>query len=203
MDSTDTALGELKRRRFYWPSALLAFLCACGHFRALSPFQDPLSAEEHLKLGDSYDQQGLRKESIGQYRTAVRLDPSSEAGWMALGNGEFNEGNLAAAQKAYERVLKLAPSHAGANNNLAMVYLAGNERLSEAEERAKTALRQGGPLRPYILDTLANIYIRGKRYAEAREALDTAQAGSPAGDPSFQERLRLTRRGMEEALAKK
>lgn len=202
VDLVDFASKGLKALRFVAPAMLSVFFSACGHFRAITALRDPLSAEEHLILGSSYEQQGLIKDAAQQFRKAVRLDPTHSAAWMALGNRYFNDDNFVSAEKAYKRALKLSTHNAGANNNLAMVYLKRNMKLAEAEEHARTALRQDSPLKPYILDTVANIYLRQRRFAEAEWALDEAEAAAPAGDTTFLYRLSETRRSMDLALLK-
>lgn len=173
--------------------ASLSLLGACAHIPPLTKYHDPLSAEEHARLGASYETQGLREEAVGQYRSVLRQDPSNVPAEMALGNMAFEDGDLKGAERYYQRVLKVSPSHAGAGNNLAMVFLAQNRKLAQAEQLAQEALRQNGPLKPYILDTLANIYVRQNRYAEARAALDQAEAAAPPDDRSFQGRLHKTK----------
>ena len=64
--------------------------------------------------------------------------------------------------------------------------------LKSAERLTQEALAQDGPLKPYILDTLAHIRLRQKRYPEARAALDQAQATAPDND-AVRQRLLETR----------
>jgi predicted Zn-dependent protease len=75
------------------------------------------------------------------------------------------------------------------NNNLAMVYLTQQEKLDEAEQLANLALAQGGPLRPYVLDTMAHIYLRQGRYREAQTALKKAEALAPPYDRELHQQL--------------
>jgi tetratricopeptide (TPR) repeat protein len=167
------------RRRLLLPGGLWALLSSCAHLPPLVPFRDPLSAQEHAQLGASYEAQGLRAEASQQYEAALRRDPSFVEAWMASGNLSFEDGDLRRAERAYRRVLRLSPHHAGASNNLAMVLLARNRDLARAEQLALDAFEQDGPLRPYILDTLANIYQRQGRRAEAEAAW--LQADAPDG----------------------
>jgi tetratricopeptide (TPR) repeat protein len=157
---------------------LCGALCACaGLPRVIRP-ADPLTAEEHFRLGASYEAQGLQDDAARQYERAVRINAADPEGWVALGNVEFKRGDYARAEEDYLRALNISPLHAGALNNLAMTYLAQNKRLKEAERLAKAALRAKGPLQPYVLDTLANIYEHEQRYPEARAA--AAQAATAA-----------------------
>ena len=153
-------------------------LSACANIPHLFKAADPLTADEHFRLGSAYEAEGLQDAAVRQYQRAVRLNPSDPEPWVALGNIKFKRGNFSLAEGDYLRALNISPFHAGAQNNLAMTYLAQNKNLKEAERLAKSALRQTGPLQPYVLDTLANIYEHERRFPEARAA--AAQAAAAA-----------------------
>jgi Tfp pilus assembly protein PilF len=157
-------------------------LCACIRLPARPGSFNALSPEEHVSLGMSYEQKGEREAALIQYQAAVQGDRRYAEGWLALGNLAFNEGRLKDAEKAFRKARKVSPRHAGAANNLAMTILARGGRLAEAEALASEALLQSGPLKPYALDTLAQVYLKGKRYSDARAAVLEAQALAPAGD---------------------
>lgn len=185
-------------RASWGPLAVLSsLLAACSHLPTLTAHHDPLSAEEHDKLGASYEAQGLSKEARGQYEAALRKAPADLKAWLALGNLSFAQGDFKRAEAAYRRILRSSPHHAGASNNLAMVYLTQARRLADAEALAQDALRQEGPLKPYVLDTLANIHVRQGRFSEARASLQLAEAAAPLEDAPLQEQLRRTRRSVE------
>lgn len=149
---------------------LCGALGACAHAKLSGLFKpaDPLSAGQHFRLGAAYERLGRRDDAARQYQRVVRLDPDDPEGWLALGNVKFERGDLAGAEDDYLRVLNLSPDHVGAQNNLAMTYLAENKRLREAEMLAKAALRHTRTLRPYVLDTLAKIYAAEGKLPEAR-----------------------------------
>ncbi|MDD5303096.1 MAG: tetratricopeptide repeat protein [Elusimicrobia bacterium] len=150
-------------------AALAASLAGCVQLPRIFRDRDPLTADEHARLGAAYEAQGEKKAADAQYLRAVALDRRHEGAWMALGNRAYEEGDFDKARRCYLRVLSLAPRHPGASNNLAMVYLAQDRRLEEAEALAKDALAREGPLKPYLLDTLAQIHKRrGEREARAR-----------------------------------
>ena len=44
------------------------------------------------------------------------------------------------------------------------------------------AVAQGGPSKPYALETLATVYLRQGRHDDARKALDEAEASAAPGD---------------------
>lgn len=144
-------------RRLPALTAAALALCSCAGLPRVFVASDPLTAEEHARLGAAYEAQGLSAEAEERYLRALVLDRRHQGAWMALGNRAYAAGDLAKAARCYRRVLKLAPGHAGAANNLAMVHLARGERLAEARALAEGALANAGPLRPYILDTLERI----------------------------------------------
>ncbi len=173
--------------------ALAALLAGCAGPALLGRARDPLSADEHARLGAAYEAQGLRADAKNEYRAAVRRDSGCAECWLALGNSEFNDGRLKEAEAAFRKALKAAPRHPGAANNLAMTLLEGGTRLAEAEKLARSALVNAGELRPYILDTLANILLRTGRPEQAAALLDQAEAGTPAQDSATRARLAETR----------
>ncbi len=181
--------------------ALACLLAGCAHISRVAGYRDALGPEEHLRLGVSYEEQGLRNEALGQYRLAVKRDPKLAEGWLALGNMEFNDGRLKEAGTDFRMALKAAPHHPGASNNLAMVALAGNGSLTEAEALAQDALLTAGALRPYVLDTLANVYLRERRYAEAAAAVDQAEAETPPGNSPVLAQLLETRKSIDAGKA--
>jgi Tfp pilus assembly protein PilF len=144
----------VRRVRFVLVAALTA---GCAGLPKALRARDVLSADEHARLGAAYEEQGGREAALAQYRLALATDPRNEGAWMALGNHAFRDGDLKKAERCYRRVLRLEPDHAGAANNLAMVYLSQGRRLDEARDLARGALARGGPLEPYILDTLERI----------------------------------------------
>jgi tetratricopeptide (TPR) repeat protein len=190
------------RRRFAARALILTLaglLSGCAHLSPLTGSRDVLDPEEHVRLGLSYETQGLREEAAGQYKAAVRRDPACAEGWLALGNMSFSAGRLREAGNRFREALKAAPHHPGASNNLAMVILAQNGSLSKAEALALDALGNAGALRPYVLDTLANVFLRQRRYSDAKDAITQAEAAAPAGDRPVLEQLRETRRIIDAA----
>ena len=201
MGIIDPASAAVKRLFAPGTLALAGLLTACAHLPPLIASRDALAPEEHIRLGTSYEAQGLRAEALAQYQAAVRRDPACAEGWLALGNIAFTDGRLNEAETSFRKALKASPHHPGASNNLAMVALARGSGLPEAEALAQDALRQGGPLRPYILDTLANIYLRERRYADAAAAIDQAEAAAPPDSLPVRAQLLATRDSIKAAAA--
>ncbi|MFI5346051.1 MAG: tetratricopeptide repeat protein [Elusimicrobiota bacterium] len=202
MDPIHPASPGLAAPRPLRALALAGLLAAaCAHVPPLIPSRDVLTPEEHVRLGASYEAQGLREEASVQYEAAVRLEPACADCWVALGNFAFVNGRLASAEAAFRKAVKAVPHHAGAENNLATAILARNGSLDEAETLARDALRQGGPLKPYILDTLANVYLRQGRFPEAEASVEQAETAAASSDRSVREQLRATHDGIKAASA--
>lgn len=141
--------------------ALALLLAAgCSHLPPLTRSRDALDPEEHVRLGASYESQGLRAEAAAQYEAAVKRDPALVEGWVALGNLAFVDGRFEPAEASFRRAVAVAPRNAAACNNLAMAILSRGGDLAEAEAFARTALEEPGTLTPYIVDTLAQIKAR-------------------------------------------
>ena len=170
----------MRRLRCHMRSAVCAMILvgatsACSVQRAIMP-ADPLTAEEHARLGSIYEAQHLNELADQEFKGALRERSRSTTALVGLGNLAFERGALGDAQDYYNRALAIERDHPGANNNLAMVYLTLGSRLAEAERLALTALNRAGPLRPYVLDTLAGIYRRQGRERDAQDALKEAEA---------------------------
>lgn len=169
--------------------AIGAGLSACSNLPQVRVLHDPLTPEEHVTLGLTYEVQGHRDLAAREYRTALTQEGGYVPALIGLGNVAFAEGELEESETYYQQALAASPEHPGANNNLAMLYLARDGDLREAERLALRALVQRGPLRPYVLDTLAHVYARQGRYKDAVAALDEAEAMAPSHDKILHERL--------------
>lgn len=166
-----------------------ASLSACSDLPQIRLLHDPLTAEEHITLGLTYEMQGHRDLAAREYRTALAQEAGYVPALIGLGNVAFDEGALEESETYYQQALAVSPEHPGANNNLAMLYLARGADLQEAERLALRALAQRGPLQPYVLDTLAHVYAQQGRYTEAVTALEEAEAVAPSHDRILHERL--------------
>lgn len=169
--------------------AIGAGLSACSNLPQVRVLHDPLTPEEHVTLGLTYEVQGHRDLATREYRTALTQEAGYVPALIGLGNVAFAEGELEESEAYYQQALETSPEHPGANNNLAMLYLARGGNLREAERLALRALAQKGPLQPYVLDTLAHVYARQGRYEQAVAALEKAEAVAPPQDKLLRERL--------------
>lgn len=168
-------------------------LSACSDLPQVRVLHDPLTPEEHVLLGLAYEMEGRPVFAAQEFDGALRQNPGYRPALIGLGNLALDRGALDEAEAYYRQALATAPEDPGANNNLAMLYLRKRERLDEAERLAGLALAQGGPLQPYVLDTMAHIYVRQGRYREAQTALQNAEALAPASDKILHQRLAQSR----------
>jgi Flp pilus assembly protein TadD len=155
---------------------------------------DRLSAREHVTLGEIYAAQGHPDLATQEFRAALAQQADLPAALVGLGNVAFQAGEMHTAEQHYRRALHAAPHHPGAANSLAMIYVLSGDRLDEAERLARGALERSGVLRPYILETLATVYIRQGRYRDAAFAVDEAERLAAPDSPVLRERLTQLRR---------
>jgi tetratricopeptide (TPR) repeat protein len=186
--------------KFFFMAFLSGTVCACSSLPRVGGHSDALTAEEHVKLGTIYDEQQLDERAEQEFRAALQQRPQLTSALVGLGNLAFERGAIEEAQAHYAQALQTAPDDPRANNNLAMIYLTRGERLEEAERLVRTALAHEGSFRPYALDTLAGVYRRQGRYAEALDALEQARTLAPPGNDALHEHLAESRREVLAAM---
>jgi tetratricopeptide (TPR) repeat protein len=150
-------------------------LTACSMIPRVVVPHDPLTAQEHVTLGEAYRTKGLQDAAEKEFQAALRRDPNNVPALVALGNLAFDGGELTKAEGYFRGALGHAPDHPHANNNLAMVYMTQGQRLDEAESLARKALQGPPALRPYVLDTLISLYLKQGRTTDAAQALEEAE----------------------------
>jgi tetratricopeptide (TPR) repeat protein len=158
---------------------MIFFLISCSSCSGLPHVlvpTDPLTAEEHVKLGAIYAGEALREEAQREFEAALNQKPDFVPALIGLGNLSFEKEKYEKAEQYYARALEVVPGHPGASNNLAAIYVEQDRRLEEAEQLGLQALAAGGALKPYILHTLAAVYVKQGRYLDARGKLDEADA---------------------------
>jgi Tfp pilus assembly protein PilF len=146
---------------------------------------DPLSAEEHLKLGSIYDSQGKTALARDQFREAAGRDPKSVRAWSLLGDAAYKMKEYAEAEKAYAKAVDLDPGSGDLRNNLAWVYVEQGKDLDEAKALASKAIELTPEHRPYYLDTLGVIQLKLGKHQEAIAALRESTETIPKDQPGF------------------
>ena len=162
---------------------------ACSWLPRPVTFHDPLTAHEHVVLGETYLKQGHLEPAAHEFEAAVKREPRHVPALVALGNLAFQSQSWDQAELFYRRALQIDPNHAAAANNLAMIYLTRGEQFDEIERLAKHALQQDTRLTPYIYETLATLYVKQGRLVEAQAAAEQAEASMRPLNKSLQDRL--------------
>lgn len=168
-------------------AAVLAFLllaAGCATPRVSVP-TDPLSADEHVRLGAVYEREGRTDLAAREYEAALRQERWHPAAHLGLGNLAVARGDLREAERRYRAALARDPNLADALNNLAWVYLLKGGRAEEAVALAKRALEAQPARAAYYGDTLGLALTRAGRPAEGLAALRRALAAVPAEDTAL------------------
>ena len=100
-------------------------------------YDDPLSSEEHLKLGMAYEKDGEFDNAIKEYKVAARRLPVA---YLFLGNAHFQKNELDQAEKYYKKAIRKETHNADAHNNLAWLYYIRGKDLDKAEKLALRAM---------------------------------------------------------------
>ena len=130
---------------------LLLFGCALPRIIVLD---DPLSPEEHLNLGVTYEKKGELDNAIKEYEAASKKLP---AAYLYIGNIHFQKNEFDDAESCYRKAISKDPNNADAYNNLAWLYYAKEENLDEAERLALKAIELNPEKKSIYQDTLDKI----------------------------------------------
>lgn len=133
--------------------ALLVIIAGCAMPRVII-YDDPLSSEEHLKLGMAYEKDGELDNAIREYKAAARRLPSA---YLYLGNVHFQKNELGQAEKYYKKAIRKEAHNADVHNNLAWLYYIREENLDKAENLALRAMELDPSKRDVYMDTLEKV----------------------------------------------
>jgi tetratricopeptide (TPR) repeat protein len=145
----------MKKRTSFLLYALgfLLLTSACSLPRVII-LRDPLTPEEHLNLGVTYEQQGEFDNAIKEYNLAAKRLPRA---YLHLGNAYFQKREWKEAESYYRKAIREEPENADAYNNLAWLYYRKKENLDEAEKLAKKALELNPAKGDIYRDTMEKI----------------------------------------------
>jgi len=132
---------------------LLVIIAGCAMPRIII-YDDPLSSEEHLKLGMAYEKDGELDNAISEYKAAARRLPIA---YLYLGNVHFQKNELDEAEKYYKKAIRKEAHNADAHNNLAWLYYIREENLDKAENLALRAMELDPSKRDVYMDTLEKV----------------------------------------------
>ena len=116
--------------------------------------EDPLTPEEHLKLGLAYEQKGEYDLAIREYESASKFITIS---YFYLGNAYFQKSAYDKAEASYRKAIRKDPGLADAYNNLAWLLYSQNKDLDEARSLALKAIYLNPEGKAPYLDTLKRI----------------------------------------------
>jgi tetratricopeptide (TPR) repeat protein len=145
----------MKKRSFLLLFAFSSLLLATGcSFPRVIILKDPLTPEEHLNLGVTYEQQGDFDNAIKEYNLAAKKLPGA---FLYLGNAHFQKKEWKKAEEYYRLAIEKEPANADAHNNLAWLFYTRREKLEEAERLARKALELNPGKGDVYRDTLEKI----------------------------------------------
>jgi len=136
-------------------------------------FSDPLTAEEHAKLGAIYEKEGDLDRAAEEYMDAVKKDPTNLVALTGLGNVALSREKYTTAIGYYKQALRIDPENAVVHNNLGMAYL-GKGNSGRALEHAEKAVKFSEGKDPRMLDTRASAHEASGNMEAAKEDLETA-----------------------------
>ena len=155
--SGDKERHRIKRRAFLrsWKRA------DYWGFVALRPGDMPAvaDAEKYLRTVAALESAGDVGTARVAYQAATNHWPGNALAWLALGNASYADGDLEAAQRAYEASVRADANSVIAMNNLSQVYLDRGHR-DDAEATIHAALSMvdaDDPLYGLLLQTAAAI----------------------------------------------
>jgi tetratricopeptide (TPR) repeat protein len=146
---------------------------------------DPLSSDDHLRLGSIYASQGKTELARDQYRMAVDVDKKNGRAWQLLGDLSYKLKDYREAERAYDKALGLDPKSGDLHNNLAWVYVQQDRKLGKAKDLTMKAMDLSPEHRPYYLDTLGVILLKRGEVKEAIAALKDAVDTLPKDQPDL------------------
>jgi len=145
----------MKKRALILPLVLGSMLFGLGcSFPRVIVLKDPLTPEEHLNLGVTYEQQGDFDNAIKEYNLAAKDLPRAN---LYLGNAYFQKREWKEAEDFYRKAIEAEPGNADAHNNLAWLYYTRKEKLDQAEGLAQKAVELNPAKGDIYRDTLEKI----------------------------------------------
>lgn len=114
--------------------------------------RDPLTPEEHVNLGVTYEKKGEYDAALREYEKGSKELPIAH---LYMGNIYYQQGNIDKAESAYRRAIRETNDPRG-YNNLAWLYFTQGIRLDEAEKLARKAV-ESVPDNVDFKDTLEKI----------------------------------------------
>ncbi len=150
---------------------MILSVSSCSSIPKVIVLHDPLTLDEHITLGISYEQEGKYDLAVQEYNKAMKISDEDFRPFFYAGNVYYKKKEYKLAEKYYNEALKIAPDSGDVHNNLAWVYI-DTGKYDDAGIKAEKAIEINRS--PYYLNTLAHIYYRTGRYSEAMIVLEEA-----------------------------
>ena len=176
---------DLSRVRLHIPAQLVVAVAAmalagcatsrAGKPEAGSPFESA-SLEQILQAGDDALKQNQPGRAVFIYMQALEIEQTADT-WYRVGVGKGRLGDKAYAWKALHKAVELDPNHAGAQEELGMLYMATGQPNEARTHLLRATELDPGRWRAYnTLGVLADI---DKQYAAAVGNYELALAANP------------------------
>ena len=143
----------LKNITYLLSILMINFLMSCSLPRIIV-LDDPLSPEEHLNLGVTYEKNGEFDNALKEYKIASK---KIAIAYLYMGNIYFQKKAYESAEASYKKAIKKDPKNADAYNNLAWLFYVRKENLGEAEDLALKAIGLNHSKTNIYQDTLEKI----------------------------------------------
>ncbi|MCL1925871.1 MAG: tetratricopeptide repeat protein [Syntrophorhabdaceae bacterium] len=175
----------------------------CGRMPKIIVLNDPLSSDERVALGVSYEMKGEIESASREYERALKKDKNSFNARFNLGNIRLSQKRYDAAKELYLEALELRPEDPRAANNLAWAAILSGAGTESALYRLESALSDSSRRLPPYLDTLGVLLMEMSCISGAEKIFDEALARCAAADPSCTEAVLAEIHEHRETLAKR
>ncbi|MDP2167298.1 MAG: tetratricopeptide repeat protein [Thermodesulfovibrionales bacterium] len=118
----------------------------------IAVIKDPLTPEEHINLGVSYEQKRELEQALDHYQSASKRLPVAH---LYMGNIYFQKEDYKRAEESYKKAIKKTDDPR-AYNNLAWLYFKTGRELEKARALAEKAVELS-PESGEFKDTLEKI----------------------------------------------
>ena len=172
----------------------------CSLFSKQAILHDTLTAEEHVTLGVSYEENEEWDRALTEYKAALEKDGQYLQALVNTGNVQTHLKQYLDAERYYRKVLDEDPEHAMANNNLAWILILQGKRLTEAEDLIGRAISSDPDLLSVYHDTLAHLFLRVGRPKDAMANLEKAERHLSPEDEDMKGHLASTREQIIRAI---